>query len=84
MAEQIGLSAERKTYNDEYERVKKIINTDFWNIEKDFLSFAKLIDGKYNSEKTVLSAVPVYFEMLEAEKAKKVANAYAENYFSSD
>ena len=84
MAEQIGLSAECRMYSDEFERVKKIINTDFWNEQENFLSFSKLKDGKYNFEKTVLSAVPVYFEMLDSAKAKKVANAYAENYFSSD
>lgn len=84
MAEQIGLSSEHRKYGDEFERVKKIINTDFWNEQENFLSFSKLKDGKYNSEKTVLSAVPVYFEMLDSAKAKKVADAYAENYFSSD
>ncbi|MBA4407462.1 hypothetical protein C0389_09320, partial [bacterium] len=84
MAEQIGMSVERRMYSDEFERVKKIINTDFWNKEKDFLSFSKMKDGKFNSEKTVLAAVPVYFNMLESSKAKKVVNTYAENYFSSD
>ncbi|MFA5805825.1 MAG: amylo-alpha-1,6-glucosidase, partial [Melioribacteraceae bacterium] len=84
MAEQIGLSAERRTYRDEFEKVKKIINTDFWNEQENFLSFSKLKNEKYNSEKTVLSAVPVYFEMIDSAKAKKVADAYAENYFSSD
>ncbi len=84
MAEQIGLGAESKMYNDEYERVKKIINTDFWNEKENFLSFSKLKDGNYNSEKTVLAAVPLYFEMLDSAKAKVVTDAYAENYFSSD
>ncbi len=84
MAEQIGLSAERRTYSNEFERVKKIINTDFWNEHENFLSFSKLKDGKYNYEKTVLAAVPVYFDMLDSAKAKKVVDAYAENYFSSD
>ena len=84
MAKQIELKTESKIYNNEYEIVKKIINTDFWNEQENFLSFSKLKDGKYNSEKTVLSAVPVYFEMLDSAKAKKVADAYAENYFSSD
>lgn len=84
MAEQIGLSAERRTYSDEFERVKKITNTDFWNEQENFLSFSKLKDGKFNSEKTVLAAVPVYFNMLDSIKAKKIVDAYAENYFSSD
>lgn len=84
MAEQIGQSVERRTYSDEYQIVKNIIDKDFWNEQENFLSFSKLKDGKYNSEKTVLAAVPLYFEMLDSVKAKKVADAYAENYFSSD
>ena len=84
MAKAIGLNEESKKYNDESGVVKKIINEDFWNKENDFLSFSKMKDGKFNSEKTVLAAVPVYFDMLDMTKAKKVVNAFAENYFSSD
>lgn len=84
MAKTIGLNEESKKYNDESGMVKKIINDEFWNKENDFLSFSKMKDGKFNSEKTVLAAVPVYFEMLDNIKAKKVVNAFAENYFSSD
>ncbi|NJD21352.1 MAG: hypothetical protein FIA82_01605 [Melioribacter sp.] len=84
MAEQIGKSAECRTYKDEYQIVKNIIDKDFWSEQENFLSFSKLKDGKYNPEKTVLAAVPLYFETVESSKAKKVADAYSENYFSSD
>lgn len=84
MADQIGLSTEHRAYREESERVKKIINDEFWNDETNFLNFSKMKDGKFNPEKTVLAAVPVYFNMLEKNKAKKVVDAYAENYFSSD
>lgn len=84
MAKKIGLSEESREYNEEYGTVKKNINKDFWNEENRFLSFSKLKDGKYNPEKTVLAAVPVYFGMLDDSKAINVINDYAENYFSSD
>ncbi|MCX6169783.1 MAG: GH116 family glycosyl hydrolase [Ignavibacteriales bacterium] len=84
MAKAIGLNIESKMYDEESRTVKKIINDQFWNKENDFLSFSKMKDGKFNSEKTVLTAVPVYFDMLDNIKAKKVVNAFAENYFSSD
>ncbi len=84
MAKQIDLKTESKTYSDEYKIVRKIIDKNFWNEQENFLSFSKLKDGKFNSEKTVLAAVPLYFETVDSEKAKKVADAYAENYFSSD
>ena len=84
MVEKIGLNDERKKYYEEFETVKKIINTDFWEDKDNFLSFSKLKDGTFNHEKTVLAAVPVYFDMLDSAKVKKVIDAYAENYFSSD
>ncbi len=84
MAEKLLYSEECKMYNDEYETVKKIINEEFWNEQNNFLSFSKLKDGKFNPEKTVLAAVPVYFDMLDYGKAQNVIDDYAENYFSSD
>lgn len=84
MAERLMYSEECKMYNEEYKTIKKIINEDFWNEENKFLSFSKLKDGKFNPEKTVLAAVPVYFEMIDDDKAKNVIDDYAENYFSAD
>ncbi len=84
MAEKLMYDEECKMYNDEYKIVKRIIDVEFWNEEKKFLSFSKLKDGNFNSEKTVLAAVPVYFDMLDSIKAKNVIDDYAENYFSSD
>jgi glycogen debranching enzyme len=84
MAERLMYSEECKMYNDEYVIVKKIINEEFWNEGNKFLSFSKLKDGKFNPEKTVLAAVPVYFDMLDYSKAQNVIDDYAENYFSAD
>ena len=84
MAERLMYNEEFKMYDEEYKTVKKIINEDFWNEENSFLSFSKLKDGKFNPEKTVLAAVPVYFDMLEYSKSRNVIDDYAENYFSSD
>ncbi len=80
----IGLTDESNKYLSEGKKVKEIINKNFWNNSSDFLSFSKLKDGSYNSEKSILASVPVYFEMLDSEKSKKVVNAYADNYFSAD
>lgn len=84
MAERLMYNEECKMYNDEYMTVKKIINEEFWNEQNQFLSFSKLKDGNFNPEKTVLAAVPVYFDMLDYRKAKNVIDDYAENYFSAD
>ncbi|MEW6508464.1 MAG: amylo-alpha-1,6-glucosidase [Bacteroidota bacterium] len=84
MAERLMYNAECEMYNDEFNIVKKIINKEFWNEEKKFLSFSKLKDGKYNPEKTILAAVPVYFDLLDYNKSLNVIDDYAENYFSAD
>lgn len=84
MAGKLMYNEECKMYNDEYETVKNIINKEFWNEQNKFLSFSKLKEGKFNPEKTVLAAVPVYFDMLEYSKAQNVIDDYAENYFSAD
>ncbi|MCF8242473.1 MAG: hypothetical protein K9J16_13930 [Melioribacteraceae bacterium] len=84
MAEEIGLNNESEKYKNEYETVRNIINSDFWSDENDYLSFSKLSDGSFNNEKTVLAAVPVYFETVEDEKAIKIVDDYAYNDFSSD
>ncbi|HOI29342.1 MAG TPA: amylo-alpha-1,6-glucosidase [Melioribacteraceae bacterium] len=84
MAGSLMLNKESEMYNREYEKVKKIISEQFWNDESNFLSFSKLKDGSFNLEKTVLAAVPVYFEMLDKPKAINVIDDFAENYFSSD
>ncbi|MCX8010868.1 MAG: GH116 family glycosyl hydrolase, partial [Ignavibacteria bacterium] len=84
IAEKLGYSKESKFYLSKSQKVKEILNTDFWNYENQFLSFSKLKDGSFNNEKTVLPAVPIYFELIDKQKAEKVIDAYAENYFSSD
>ncbi len=84
MAEKLMLNQESEMYNREYDNVKKIISEKFWNDEISFLNFSKLKDGSFNHEKTVLAAVPVYFEMLDKPKAVNVIDDFAENYFSSD
>lgn len=84
ISDKLGLKDESKFYLNESKRVEQIINKNFWNEENQFLSFSKLKDGSFNSEKTILPAVPIYFEQIEKEKAFKVIDAFAENYFSSD
>lgn len=82
--EKLELNKEAKKYYDEYLIVKNIINTKYWNEENKTLSFSKLKDGSFNNEKTVLSAVPIYFGMIDTLKSKSILYDFAENYFSSD
>ncbi|MFA7229300.1 MAG: GH116 family glycosyl hydrolase, partial [Melioribacteraceae bacterium] len=73
----MGLNDESRKYSGEAAAVKKIIDDEFWNDETGFLNFSKMKDGKFNPEKTVLAAVPVYFNMVEYDKAEKITSALA-------
>jgi len=84
MAREIGLAEEGEKYYEEYEKVRMILNSEFWNSDSNFLNFSKLKDGRFNSEKTVLAAVPVYFDLMDISKAKNIIDNFSENYFSSD
>lgn len=84
MAGSLMLNEESEMYNREYELIRKIISEQFWDDESNFLRFSKLKDGSFNPEKTVLAAVPVYFELLDRPEAVNVIDDFAENYFSSD
>lgn len=80
----LKIKNEAKKYFNEYETVKNTINTKFWNAKNNFTNFSKLKNGSFNEEKTVLSAVPIYFGLIDSTKAKKVLHDFAESYFSSD
>jgi glycogen debranching enzyme len=84
MAKTIGYYEESEVYKSEFDLVKKLINEDFWNSEKSFLNFSKLKNGKFNSEKTVLASVPIYFDLIDSSKARNVIDDFSENYFSAD
>ncbi|NWF50834.1 MAG: DUF4960 domain-containing protein [Ignavibacteriaceae bacterium] len=84
IAQILGFSEAAEIYKYESQLVTKIINTKFWNEENTFLNFSKLKDGSFNSEKTVLSAVPILFDLVDSAKSKLVIDHFAANDFSSD
>ena len=71
-------------YSSESEIVTEIVNRDFWNDNTQFYNYGKLPDGNYNTERTVLPAVPMYFKVTEREKSQEVLTHYAGNSFTSD
>ncbi len=81
---ELGYSNEADYYLHEYELVRKKINEEFWNTNDQFFYYGKFKDGTFNPEKTVLPAVPLYFQLADKEKAYKVIDTYAENGFTSD
>lgn len=84
IAKALGFSNESDYYFREYELVRKKINDEFWNADDQFFYYGKFKDGTFNPERTVLPAVPLYFQLADKEKAYKVVDTYAENGFTSD
>ena len=72
-------------YKKEADKVKEIIDRDFWNKDRQYFYVGKMVDGTYMDEQTVLSGVPVYFDAVkDADKAFKTASSYASNQYSTD
>lgn len=72
-------------YSRDAQKVKKIIDTDFWNEEGQYFYNGKMIDGSFMDAETVLAGVPVYFNSVtDSTKAFKTAASYAGNMYSAD
>ena len=84
MAANIGDKKDAEYYEKEAKVVREIIDKKFWNEKEKFYNYGKLPDGKFNPEKTVLPAVPVYFGVTDHTKSQLTVDQYAENNFSSD
>ena len=69
IAQKLGYKKEAEYYLEESDKVKKIVNTDFWNEELNFFNYGKLPDGSYNPERTALPTVPMYFDVIEGRKS---------------
>ncbi|MBD3165647.1 hypothetical protein GF324_03550 [bacterium] len=65
-------------------RVKKTLDSEFWNKDGRFYYFGKNPDGSFNRSRTVLPAVNGSFGLLDAEKIVPVTREFATTAFSTD
>lgn len=84
MAFYLGEEDLSESYKEDYNRVKNILNTDFWNDSTMFYSYGKFKDGRFNPEKTILPAPIIHFGFLDDKKVKMMLQDYAGNGFSTD
>ena len=84
MAANIGDKKDAEYYLNESKIVREIIDKKFWNENENFYNYGKLPDGKFNPERTVLPAVPIYFGVTDPTKSQLNVDQYAGNNFSSD
>ncbi|MBP1679566.1 MAG: hypothetical protein H6Q29_1477, partial [Bacteroidetes bacterium] len=71
-------------YEADAEKVREILNRDFWNPYTQFYHYGKLKDGSYRPEPTALAAAGALFGLLDDDKARSVLEQYAGNGFSTD
>ncbi|MGI8598198.1 MAG: amylo-alpha-1,6-glucosidase [Chitinophagaceae bacterium] len=72
-------------YNHDADRVRKIIDEEFWINEEQYFSNGKMIDGSFMKEETILTAVPIYFNaVIDSVKALKTTNSFSGNGYSTD
>jgi hypothetical protein len=84
IASTLGMSDLAGRYRADGERVREILNRDFWNPQTKFFNLGKRTDGTDNTEPTVLPATVMYYGFLDDEKVAHSLEQYAGSGFSSD
>ncbi len=84
IAAALGDTKASERYNKDFEIVSKIVNEDFWNKDEEFYNYGLLSDNTYNTQKTALPSVPMYFGLVDHKKAYPVLDTYASNGFTTD
>jgi glycogen debranching enzyme len=84
IADLLGHDALSAEYGARAERVRRQLNTEFWDSGTDYFNYGKYADGTYNHEQTVFPAVGMLYAELDDAKAKPVLAALAANGFSTN
>jgi hypothetical protein len=84
MTQALGNDQQAEQWLKESATIKKIINQEFWNEETQFLNQGKFRDGTYHTERTIMPAIPLYFNQVEQDKAAVILPVFASDNYSSD
>jgi len=72
-------------YKKDSEKVRQIIDHDFWDKNKEYFYNGKMSDGSFMQDETVLSTVPVYFNAVSnPQKAAKTVASFFNNGYTTD
>ncbi len=71
-------------YTADAEKVRVILNRDFWNSRTQYFSYGKLKDGAYRGEPTALAAAAALYGLVDDEKARPMLERLAGNGFSTN
>lgn len=84
MADAVGFYADAEEYKKQADEVKRIINEKFWNESTGYYNYGVLSNGTYNTESTILPAVPIGFGLTDETNSKKSLQEYSKNAFTSN
>ncbi|HJW17679.1 MAG TPA: GH116 family glycosyl hydrolase, partial [Flavisolibacter sp.] len=85
MAAHLRINDLAKQYGSDAQKVKLIIDRDFWNEKQQFFNNGKMIDGSFMPDATVLATVPIYLNtVIDSSRERKVNDRLAGNRFSTD
>ncbi|MFW6198857.1 MAG: MGH1-like glycoside hydrolase domain-containing protein, partial [Acidobacteriota bacterium] len=84
MATWIGDEELASRCRDALETVRATLNRDFWNDRDRFYYYGKLADGSFMPIRTILPAVPMYFGLLDAARARPLLELFAGGEITTD
>lgn len=80
----LGLANESIKYTEDALKVKDLVQNVFWNEQKSFYNHSIHWDSSFIEEKTVMPAIPMYFEQLKRENTLTMLDDFASNNFTAN
>ncbi len=84
VADMVGRTSLARTWSKAAASVRAMIEHDFWNAEEGTIRFAKMADGTWRNERTVLAAVGLGFGIGSREQASSHLRHLAGPAFTAD
>ena len=84
LAKLVGKDDVAKTLEEQSEKERKALNTTFWSAEKKMYAFALDNENKRVDEASVLGTVPMWFGLLDEEKASAMISILAGHEHETD
>jgi glycogen debranching enzyme len=84
MSAALGMPDAAAEYESDSRLVTGIINREFYNAETGFLYQGVFSDGTFHKGESILPSIPMYFGLIDQDKAGRMLEDWASNDFSSD
>jgi hypothetical protein len=84
MSNALASDGDADDFQKEAAIVKTIINTDFWNEKANYFYQGKFTDGTFMEARSIMPAIPLYFNQVPEEKAEMILPVFACNNFTSE